>query len=346
MTNRKLLLACLLVLATAGATAATLARRAAGDSMTSAAQGFLDSLSAEQRATAVVAFDDKARLDWHFIPKDARKGLQIKLMNGEQREKAQALLQAGLSELGYGKAKTIISLEAILHQLEKDRPNAPIRDPERYFVTVFGAPGPKGTWGYSFEGHHLSLNFTVREGNVDAFTPFFFGANPAEVKTDGSVGPKTGTRVLHAEEDLAFKLLGGLTADQRKQAIVAAEAPKDLRGAGEPQPPADAPAGLPGAKLDARQTEAIWNLIKAYTDNMPAEIAAARLQEIEKAGIGKVHFAWAGAEKKGIGHYYRLQGPTFLVEFVNTQPDSLMNPANHIHAVWRQMGGDFGIERE
>lgn len=348
MTNRKffpprvVVATCAVALVAAGAFGNARLSRSTGEGMISAANAFLASLSAEERQAASVAFDDKARLDWHFIPKDSRKGLQIKNMTGEQRKLALALVQAGLSEAGYGKLEQIIDLESILHELEKGRPNAPLRDPERYYLTIFGEPSSSGAFGYSFEGHHLSLNFVVRDGKIDAFTPFFFGANPAEVKSNLSVGPKQGTRVLRAEEELAFDLLRSLDAAQKKAATIAAEAPKDIRGAGEPQPPQDAAVGLAAEKLSESQLKKLWSLIEAYTSNMPEEVGVARLAEIKAAGIGKVHFAWAGADKPGIGHYYRVQGPTFLVEFVNTQPDSLMNPANHIHSVWRQMAGDFG----
>ena len=221
MRSKKLAIAVsLAIVASAGG---WLAYRATdpGPDMTRAAEVFLGTLSPEQRATANIAFDDKARLDWHFIPKAQRKGLQIKDMDPQQRKAAHALLHSGLSQLGYEKATTIMSLEAILKELEKSRTGAPIRDPERYYFTIFGTPDKKARWGYSIEGHHLSLNFVVDGDQIAATTPTFFGANPAEVKSDYAVGPKKGTRVLKPEEDLAFKLLTALTPEQRKEATIA-----------------------------------------------------------------------------------------------------------------------------
>lgn len=334
-----------LALLLAGAGWAALKYKGAGGDMTRTAEAFLGALSPDERSQAALAFDDPARLDWHFIPKEKRKGLQIKEMNADQRKLAHALLASGLSHLGYDKAVTIMELEAILRELEKERQAGPIRDPQRYYFTVFGEPSAEGQWGWSIEGHHLSLNFVVRDGKVAASTPAFFGANPGEVKTDVGVGPKKGTRVLSKEEDLGFELLNSLSEEQRKVALIAEKAPGDLRAAGEPQPPDTSPEGLAAEAMTDAQKETLSRLVAAYAANMPAEVAQARLAQVRQAGIEKVHFAWAGADQPGIGHYYRIQGPTFVVEFVNTQPDSAGNPANHIHSVWRQLDGDFGVAR-
>jgi hypothetical protein len=165
------------------------------------------------------------------------------------------------------------------------------------------------------------------------------------VKTELSVGPKKGTRVLRDEEELAFKLLRSLSDEQRRTAILADKAPADIRAAGQPHAPNTPPEGLAAAKLQPDQVETLRALLRAYTDKMPAEIGEARLAEVRDAGIEKVFFAWAGADKPGVGHSYRVQGPTFVIEFNNTQPDASGNLANHIHAVWRQMAGDFGLAR-
>lgn len=337
------LVACLLL--PAGTLTAMVLRPAAAD-ITAAATDFLSGLSEEQRAQATMKFDDPARLDWHFIPKDKRKGLQIKHMDAKQRKLAHALLKSGVSHLGYDKAQTIMELESILRELEKERKGSPLRDPERYYFTVFGRPDQPGRWGWSVEGHHLSLNFVLEGQKLVSVTPAFYGANPAEVRTDLSLGPKRGTRILHAEEDRAFELLHSLTDEQRKKAILADKAPADLRGAGEAQPPAYARDGVSAADFSEEQTKLLWSLLEAYTDNMPPEVARRRLDEVHEAGIEKTFFAWAGPNKPGVGHYYRVQGPTFVIEFCNNQPDASGNPANHIHSVWRQIDGDFGRPRE
>ena len=345
MQHRKSLAVLAVVLLFSAGTLTAVNFRPAGADMTQTARDFLAGLSADQRATATMKFDDKRRLDWHFIPKDTRKGLQVKQMNEEQRKLAHGLLHSAVSQLGYDKAKTIMSLEAILHELEKGRSGAPLRDPERYYFTIFGQPSESDRWGLSVEGHHLSLNFVVDGGKVASVTPAFFGANPADVRSDVKVGPPKGTRVLRAEEDRAFELLKSLSAEQRAKAVIADKSPADIRGAGEPQPPQSEPEGLSASQLSGEQQKILWSLLEAYTDNMTPEMGQKRLAEVRDAGIQKVYFAWAGPDKPGIGHYYRVQGPTFVIEFCNVQPDGAGNPANHIHSVWRQMDGDFGIEK-
>jgi hypothetical protein len=312
--------------------------------MIAAAKQFLESLPADARQTATMPYDSPKRVDWHFIPKPERKGLQIKHMNTDQRRTALALLESGLSQIGYDKATTIMTLESILHELEKGKQGGNIRDPERYYVTVFGEPSNSGKWGWSVEGHHLSLNFAVSDGKVASTTPTFFGSNPADVKGDYGVGPKQGTRVLKKEEDLGFELVKSLSDEQRKQAIIAEKAPGDIRGAGDVQSPANENVGVPASKLSEDQQKTLWSLIETYAANMPADVSKARLDAIKSAGFDKLQFAWAGAEKPGIGHYYRVEGPTFVIEFVNVQPDSAGNPANHIHSVWRSREGDFALK--
>jgi hypothetical protein len=339
------LLALLTVVVGAGAFRMLL--RGSGPEMVTSGQKFLGSLTADQRGRATMAFDDPARLKWHFIPLPERKGLQIKDMSPPQRALAHDLLESGLSQIGYDKATTIMSLEKILRELEKSRVGGPIRDPERYYFTIFGTPDDSAKWGWSVEGHHLSLNFVVDQGRCIGHTPSFFGANPATVKShepavDGA--PAVGTRVLAKEEDLAFQLFNSLDDAQRKVALLDPKAPKELRSAGDPQAPTSKPEGLAAGKLTDAQKQTLQSLIKVYADNMAADIAAVRLADVDRAGLDQVYFAWAGANKPGIGHYYRLQGPTFLVEFCNTQPDAEGNVANHIHSLWRDLRGDFGVK--
>lgn len=314
-----------------------------GTSMTESAVAFLESLDDEQRKTATMSYDDKQRLDWHFIPKDHRKGLQIKHMQPEQRKAAMKLVQSCLSQSGLKKAELIMASEGLLKALEKGREGGPIRDTERYYFTVFGKPAADEKWGLSIEGHHMSLNFVVEDNAVVSSTPTFFAANPGLVMNESMAGIEKGTRILADEELLAFKLVGMLDDDQKKIAIIADKAPREIRAAGEPQPPQDEAVGLPVSKLNREQVNVIRRLVESYAGWLPEEIAKERMKAIADAGPSNVHFAWAGAQKPGVGHYYRIQGPTFLIEFVNTQPDAAGNPANHIHCVWRDMNGDFAL---
>jgi hypothetical protein len=314
-----------------------------GETMAETATKFLGTLTAEQRAKAALAYDDPGRTDWHFIPKPSRKGVQVRDMSEAQRKAAHELLKAALSEAGYAKATKIMALEGLLKELEKSRGGKQIRDTERYFFTVFGAPGPENKWGLSVEGHHLSLNFVVDKGNVVSSTPTAFCANPAIVRDELVPSIPKGMRVLAKEETLAYDLLGSLSEDQKKEAVIADQPPKEVRAAGEAQAAHEPAKGIVAEKLTGQQRSTLQSLIEEYANNLPADVAKIRLEAVKSDGPDKVHFAWAGSTRLGEGHYYCIQGPSFQIEFVNVQPDSAGNPANHIHSVWRDMRGDFAI---
>ena len=199
---------------------------------------------------------------------------------------------------------------------------------------MFGSPSDRGKWGWRVEGHHLSLNFVLEDGKVVAATPSFFGSNPAEVRQ----GPRQGLRTLADREDTALRLLQALDGNQKKVAVVSAEAPKEIRAAGTPQPPTDAAPGIGYPELNGDQKALLRALIESYSSDMPDEVAKAWLDEIRRAGPEGIKFSWMGPADRTQPHAYRVQGPTFLIEFNNTQ-----NNANHIHSVWRNMLGDFGV---
>jgi hypothetical protein len=307
------------------------------------ANSFLDQLDEDQKATAMMPYDSEKRVDWHFIPKKTRKGLVLRDMNGAQRIAALRLLRSALSEAGYGKASKIMLLEGVLRQLEGEGRTWE-RDPHKYFVTIFGSPGDEGKWGLSFEGHHLSMNFSFRDGALVDSTPQFFAANPATVMSDVSGPLGKGTRVLRDEEQFAFDLVESLEESQRETAIIDEDAPKEIRFAGEPQAGVDVPEGIPMSELSDKSKAIMKKLVAAYVDAVAEPVAESRREMIEEDGWDDVHFAWAGATKPGIGHYYRVRGKRFLIEFVNTQNDAAGNPANHIHSVWRDLSGDFDLE--
>ena len=301
--------------------------------MASAANRFLESLSATQRAEATFAFDGEERVRFHFVPTEMhpRDGLTIRAMSNEQRAHAHDLLSAGLSQRGYLTATTIMGLEAILHELEQG--GRFDRDPEFYFFSVFGTPSDEGVWGWRVEGHHLSVHFTVIDGVVAASAPTFVGANPAQVRS----GPQAGLRTLRHIEDAARTLVEALDPSQRHVAVYDDVAPDDILTRAELTVEPLSPAGLKAATLRAEQRALLMELIEAYASLMADDIAAARLAQVEAAGVDDIGFAWAGSIERGEPHYYRVQGPTFLIEYDNTQGDG-----NHIHAVWRDFAGDFG----
>ncbi len=301
---------------------------APGREMADAANNFLASLTPEQKTKATYEFKDEERYDWHFIPKP-RKGLPFKEMTSPQRLLAHALLNSGLSQRGYAKAASIMSLEQILYEVENKSPS---RDADLYFVTIFGTPG-SSSWGWRVEGHHVSLNFSLNGEEVLAVTPSFFGANPAQIQS----GPRKGLRVLGGEEDLARKLVTSLDENQRKLAVITNTAPRDIITGNSRKARALEPMGIECVKLTRPQQELLFSVIQEYVFRYRTEIAEADLKAIRETGDEKLHFAWAGGLEPGQGHYYRIQGPTFLLEYDNTQ-----DKANHIHSVWRDLQNDFG----
>ena len=315
----------------------------AGPAMVTAAQKFLDSLAPEQRAKAQMPYDSPERLKWAFVPlqdperKPTRKGIRTEEMTAPQREAALALLKAGTSPGGYDKAVTIMSLESILNELEQGK--GPVRNPEWYFFTVFGTPSKAGKWGWRVEGHHLSVNYTLEDGQVTAATPTFFGANPATVMA----GLRQGTRAIPDCDDLARELFRSLDDSQRQLAEQKKPFPEiDNHEAAK----VGAPVGVLASKLNAKQRETLEKLIHAYTSRLPEDVARVESDRLTQAGIDKVYFAYAGGLEQGEEHSYRLQGPTFVAEFLNVQADSARNRANHIHSAWRHLPKDFGLASE
>jgi hypothetical protein len=251
-------------------------------------------------------------------------------MTTAQRRALHALLREALSSAGYLKATGIMQLETVLRALEHDNPQ---RDPEAYYLTIFGTPAYDRPWGWRIEGHHVSLNFTVASDTGVAATPAFLGANPAEVPS----GPYMGWRVLGAEEDLGRRLLGALDETQRPRAIIATTAPQDIITGADRIARLAQFEGVPAAEMSGLQRELLLQLIREYTQNLTPALAQTQLDKIMRTGLERLHFAWAGSLSPGQGHYYRIHGPTTLIEYDNTQ-----NTANHIHTVWRDLEDDWG----
>jgi hypothetical protein len=297
--------------------------------MLAAAEKFLGALSAEQTKQATYPLTDAERENWNFVP-IARKGLPLKDMTAAQHDLALGLLRTGLGHAGIARAEAVMSMELVLKELEN---GADRRDPSRYFLTIFGTPSAEKSWGWRFEGHHLSFNFTVVNGTHVFFAPSFIGSNPAEVRS----GPRKGERVLGAEDDLGRALVKSLNDAQRKTAVFATKAPGEIITVNHPRAEPLSPAGIPAAQLTAEQQEKLLELVKVYLSRWRPEIADETLAKITAAGIDQIAFAWAGGLERGEPNYYRIQGPTFLIEFDNTQ-----NNANHIHTTFRDFKGDFG----
>ena len=329
MKRDKTMLRLLLTLTIALGTAVVGAAQTA-TSMLDATRAFLATLDSAQKAKAVLPFNSEERFRWFYTPV-SRKGLPLKEMNTSQQRAALLLLHAGLSEKGYTKAETIRKLEDVLREIEQGK--GPTRDPDLYFFTFFGEPDAKSAWGWRYEGHHCSQNWTIVNGQSIGSSPQFFGANPAEVRE----GPMKGTRVLAAEEVLGRSLVKSLTPAQRTEAVINTAAPDDILTSNQRKAAIHEDKGVAYSKLNKDQQGMLMALIEEYLSAQPRAQAIQRLDKIKQAGFDQIKFAWVGGLEKGERHYYRVQGSTFLIEYDNTQ-----NSANHIHCVWRDFNGDWG----
>lgn len=292
------------------------------------ANDFLGSLTPELRAKATKGFSDDYRTLWRFVPAK-REGVELGALDATQAGKAAALLRGCLSDAGYKKAETIRGLEDVLYEMEHQNKG---RDKKYYLFTFFGTPGASGQWGWRYEGHHVSLNFTYRGSELISSTPQFFGANPAEVRS----GPQKGTRALAAEMDGGFSLLKSLTAEQKAIAVIPGAAPHEIVTSNARKVAIQKDEGLPWSKMSAAQQALFRKLVEIYLSALGESERKQRLSRVEYTTLV---FAWMGATEPGMGHYYRIQGSKFLIEYDNTQ-----NDANHIHAVWRDYDRDFGAD--
>ena len=317
----RLLLAALLACLAGGALAQA--------GMRASVERVLATLPAPLRAQATKPFEDRDRVEWHYTPR-SRNGVSFKEMDQPARDATHALLRNALSATGYRKLTNIIELELVLREIETF---GWMRDPERYHLTVYGTPDAAKRWGWRFEGHHLSLNFTLAGDKPAADTPSFFGANPATVQK----GAKKGLRALGEEHDAGWALLDALGTEQRKEAVFDQRTFGEIVTGNQDKVEPLGAAGILAAKLDEKQRALLWKLIETYARNFEPGLAEARLARAKQGRAEDLRFGWAGSTVRGKPHYYRVQGARFLIEY-----DASQNDGNHIHTVWRDFGGDFG----
>jgi hypothetical protein len=327
--------------------------------MTTAASRFLAALRPEQLEQACFAFaDEEHRRGWSFLPQEARDGLSIGDMNEDQRKLAHELVVSGTSMQGYAKVVSIMALEHVVRaMIAAAVPGLlPLFDPGLYSIAVFGRPGSDEPWGWRIDGHHVSLNYTVRGDRLLAPTPCMLGARPA---TFGVLAP------LADDEEAGYRFVRSLDEAQLRQAVIYDRPPPDFATRMVPRigdlerpdhvfvPEPDytiddterdilsyirgAPKGLSARKLSDRQAAQLRRIIEGLAGRLPDEVAAAAMSNIELAGLDNLSFAWAGSTEPGERHYFRIQGPELLIEHDNTQGNG-----DHIHSVWRDRANDFG----
>ena len=306
--------------------------------MSDAAGQLLASLNADQKKVCQFGFDDPERLNWHFIPRD-RKGLAFRDLEGDAFKAGRNLIACGLSGAGYEQILKVMSLEEVLYILEggEEAARRDRRHPHRYHISVFGTPSKTAKWGWRLEGHHISLNYVIENGQFVSSTPEFLGANPGTI----DAGKGRSLRVLGQREDLGRKILKLCTPEQQKALWISKKPPREIRTPGKQQPDVGKPEGLAFSRMSKEQQDTFRALLRTYLMTAPPEVMKKRLKDIQAGGIGKVHFAWWGGSELTEPHHYRIQGPTFIVEYNNVQ-----NNANHVHSIWRNVAGDFGVPRK
>lgn len=297
------------------------------------AQRFIASLNATQQKKAIYTANSEEKYNWHFFPKNDRKGLPLAEMNEQQRNAAVDLLKFCLSEKGVQKVQDIIALENVLKSIEARASGDQYRDAGKYYFIVFGNPTDKTSWGWRLEGHHLSLSFTAKNNKLVSATPGFLGANPAVVHD----GPHKGKAALQEETDKGFALVNSFSKEQLALALISDRALPDIVTFVSRRAYIEKPQGILYNYLNKDQQEKLLALIEVYVRRYTKLFADDMMNELKAAGLDKLQFAWAGATQPGGGHYYRIQGPTIIIEYDNTQDN-----ANHIHSVLRDLKHDFG----
>jgi hypothetical protein len=301
--------------------------------MASAANKFLQTLTPEQKVKTQFPFDDEERYHWHYVPME-RKGITLNDMNATQHKAAMDLLHVVLSDKGFEKTTAVFNLENVLKEVEKRPADDKYRDAGNYHFSIFGNP-MDSIWGWRLEGHHISFNFSSENNQFISGTPGFIGANPAVVLS----GPEKGLEILKEETKLGFTFLNSLDTAQKQKAIIITRAPSDIITGNSRKAVIDNPRGILYSELTKEQKKIFLQLLNLYIQRYKQEFAAKMMKDIEEAGLNNLRFAWAGALQPGVGnpHYYRIQGPTIIIEYDNTQ-----NNANHVHTVIRDLKNDFG----
>ncbi len=298
-----------------------------------ACNNWLNSLSPEQKAKGTYDFRDGERIFWYYPPLN-RHGLALRDMDQNQRDLAYAIIDSTLAPDTAEKAKLIMEHELVLGPIEVEEGTANWdRNPELYYWTVFGEPGSDGPWGWRAEGHHVSLHINCWEDKIISVTPFFLGANPAEVLK----GDKQGLRILDRREDLAIELINSFDDDQKSRAILHDKAPWDILTYNSSKAAVHDNEGVAGSEMTGSQRETLMSLITEYVNGMRSEYAESKMAELRERGLDNFRVVWSGALDRSRDHYYRIHGGNFIIEF-----DNIQNGANHIHSVWRDVENDFG----
>jgi hypothetical protein len=311
---------------------------AAASQVAGKASEFLATLSESQRAKLSFKFNDEVqRTRWSNLPTGVvpRAGLRLGDLSAAQRSAAMALLSTTLSKRGYEKVLAIMEGDEVLKNSSNQKggqKGRPMFGHDEYYISFLGAPSVSEPWILQFGGHHLALNVTI-VGQQGILTPSLTAAQPAVYELNGKT-----VRPLGAENDKAFALLHALDAAQQKQAILGYEIRDLVLGPGQDGKTIQ-PEGLKGSAMNAKQQAMMVDLASEWTGIIHDSAALARIAEI-RANIADTWFAWSGSTENGKAAYFRIQGPTLVIEYA---PQAMGgDPTMHIHAMYRDPTNDYG----
>jgi hypothetical protein len=334
------------------------AQAGSATAMRDAANTFLAALTPVQRAEAVMYFNHGERFNWNESP-GPRLGVVLRDLNESQRQLGMDLLRASVGERGYHHVLASIAREPVLAATQRTPEGAALRQPDLFYIAVFDTPSATDPWGWRFEGHHISANFTV-QGDTISNTPFFIGAQPSDLSADmtdaarqaaAQIPAALAVRMLPGEEDKARALVESLDAAQREIGVFSQSEPYGnglsggrtadmLTGINNMQTTPLDPPGLPAAQMTADQKTMLVDLVEVYLTRMPDDVAADRRGRLlEGSAVDAIAFRWHGSIESGEPHNYTIQGPTFIIEYAQSRGDSV----GHIHTTWREFEGDFGL---
>ena len=296
---------------------------------------FVHSLSAEQLTLCSKPFSDTQRVNWDFVPKTDRTGITLHTLSQDQLDRFHRLVVATAGETTLEKMKSASWLEGILRGVEGRPENDTHRDPKKYFIQLFGINQMDKVWGWKYEGHHICLNYVIKDDKVVSASPSIYSSNPAIVLA----GPDQGKQILKKETMLAADLLSSLSPDQKTKAIISAETPKEIYSYKERKSTVNTPGGIFYSQLNGAQQNKLKELVTFYISRASKFFVKDMLDRIEKDGWKNVRFSWAGSEDVSVNHtnYYSVQSPEFLIEYDNYQ-----NNGNHVHSIFRDVKNDFG----
>ncbi|GGZ90076.1 DUF3500 domain-containing protein [Algibacter mikhailovii] len=319
------------------------------EELVTASNLFLETLNEQENKEILQKFSDSLRTEWTNLPSGMvkRPGKKLGDLSNASKTTLHELLITIFSSQGYLKVTSIMQLDDILNngakaafeeEFIKEKLFLQTKklgwNYNNFFISIWNQPSLTKPWGIKFEGHHLSINITVFGEHV-SFTPMFIGAGSEVLPFTKHIG----LRYLSKEEDYGIKLINSFNEEQKKQATLNEEVPKDIITNPDSDKRITDYNGIKAEHLTNEQKQLLMLLIKEYVNNLENDKAQENLDKIKTSGVENIYFAWIGSYQSKAPHYYIINGPDFIIEYDNV---GFRNNGDHIHAIWREKINDFG----